>query len=68
MDLRTARPEPFEHSFGAEAHPAEPTGGDPASAHGDAAGGDASGSTTNAAGPDDRPGTPLPDSTTAREQ
>ncbi|MGE3517919.1 MAG: hypothetical protein AB7J63_03115, partial [Vicinamibacterales bacterium] len=30
-DSRTARPEPFEHTFGAQAHPAEPAAGDPAS-------------------------------------
>jgi hypothetical protein len=28
-DGRTARPEPFEHTFGAQAHPAEPTAADP---------------------------------------
>jgi hypothetical protein len=28
-DSRSARPEPFEHTFGAQAHPAEPTAGDP---------------------------------------
>lgn len=30
-DSRTARPEPFEHTFGAQAHPAEPAAGDPSS-------------------------------------
>ena len=29
VDSRTARPEPFEHAFGAQAHPAEPAASDP---------------------------------------
>jgi hypothetical protein len=28
-DTRTVRPEPFEHTFGAQAHPAEPAASDP---------------------------------------
>jgi len=31
-DSRQSRPEPFEHAFGAQAHPDEPAAGDPASA------------------------------------
>jgi len=31
-DVRQARPEPFEHAFGAQTHPAEPAAGDPAHA------------------------------------
>lgn len=30
-DGRTARPEPFEHTFGAQAHPAESAASDPTS-------------------------------------
>ena len=32
VDRREARPEPFEHAFGAQAHPDEPATGDPAGA------------------------------------
>jgi hypothetical protein len=31
-DSRESRPEPFEHAFGAQAHPDEPATGDPANA------------------------------------
>jgi len=31
-DSRQSRPEPFEHAFGAQAHPDEPATGDPANA------------------------------------
>lgn len=31
-DVRQARPEPFEHAFGAQTHPAEPAASDPAHA------------------------------------
>lgn len=32
-DSRSARPEPFEHTFGAQAHPAEQAASDPTHAH-----------------------------------